>query len=400
VDDSVIYVQARGSIVRDFKYQMEGEGYSGKDLTVYATHLFSKKQIISMAYQQNPHSVVWILRSDGVLLGLSYLREHQIWGWHQHETDGKVIDVCVIPEGRVDVLYLVIERKVQGFPKYYIERMVEREDQDPLGMFFIDSGLSYDGMANQFNYPGMLMSSQALITPNDRVVLSATNNYFTSSSVGNAVVFYRYDENRIQIDSIRLNIVEYTDSSHVYVTPNRDVPVWAVNLLTWDWSYATDEFTNLGHLEGKSVAIVADGNVVANGYDEPQYIVTGGTVVIPYPASRVHIGLPYTADLETLDVDLPQQAVSVRTRPKLMSHISTVVKDTPVLWAGTSFDRLTEYKIREFEKMGDPTNPKTGFIDVTVDAAWDEESRVCIRQRDPLPATVLAVIPRTLMGKE
>ena len=92
VNDSIVFVQARGSVVRDLRYEVSSQGgqagYKGRDLTVFAGHLFVNKTITRMDYAQIPNSIVWLIRSDGVLLGLTYLTEHEVWGWHRHDTDG------------------------------------------------------------------------------------------------------------------------------------------------------------------------------------------------------------------------------------------------------------------------------------------------------------------------
>ncbi len=80
IGNSVVYLQARGSIMRDLRFELTADGYTGKDLTVFAPHLFSKRTITRMDYAQIPDSIVWAIRSDGVLLGLTYLREHEVWG--------------------------------------------------------------------------------------------------------------------------------------------------------------------------------------------------------------------------------------------------------------------------------------------------------------------------------
>jgi hypothetical protein len=125
IDDSAIYVQGRGTLVRDLK-PIGLDGYQGTDLTIYAAHLFSGYSLVDWDYAQNPHSVVWVVRSDGVMLGLTYLREQAVWGWHRHDTDGVIENVCVIPEGAEDAVYCVVRRTIGGATVRYVERMASR----------------------------------------------------------------------------------------------------------------------------------------------------------------------------------------------------------------------------------------------------------------------------------
>lgn len=147
VGNSVIYLQARDRIVRDLRFDQEVEGLAGRDLTIFASHLFDGFTLRAMDYAQTPDSHVWCVRSDGVLLGLTYLREQDIWGWHRHHTaSGQFFEVRVIPEAEGDVPYFIVTRNIGGAVVQYIERLESRVITDfAEDAFFVDSGLSYSG---------------------------------------------------------------------------------------------------------------------------------------------------------------------------------------------------------------------------------------------------------------
>jgi len=404
IDDTAIYVQGRGSIVRDLRYKLEDTGYEGRDLSVYCDSLFNKKQIVAWDYAQNPHSLLWVVRNDGVLLSLSYLREHEIWGWTQHTTDGYFRDVVVVPEGDLDVPYFIVERKINGVTKFYIERLNERIDDDVSQAFFVDCGLSYDG-TNTTSTTIKVINGPS-ITVNDVVAIESSVSLFSASDIGNAFVLYRYDADGNLVTQVTITIQNYLTPTLVEGIPSQDMTGpssvesgrdWFVENPITTWAKAVDQFTNLGHLEGKNVAILADGAVVANGYEEPYYTVSSGSVTIPRPAVIAHIGLPYIADFESLDVEA-KDGNTVRHKPQIVTHVGVLVKDTSALKAGSNFSKMTEYKIRDEEAMGEPTRFRTGFFDVSVSSSWDEESRVCIRQDNPLPVTLSGIIPRYVMG--
>jgi hypothetical protein len=110
VVDTALYVQGRGNQVRDLRRSIE-QGFDSSDLTLFASHLVEGYTIVDWDVRsRSPHSVIWAVRDDGVLLGLTYLREQDIWGWHRHDTDGAVENVCVVPEGTEDAVYLVVKR--------------------------------------------------------------------------------------------------------------------------------------------------------------------------------------------------------------------------------------------------------------------------------------------------
>jgi hypothetical protein len=147
VGKSIIYVQARGRIVRDLQLDANVNGLNGRDLTLFAGHLFDGYTISKLDFAQNPQSVVWAVRSDGLLLGLTYVPDDDIWGWHRHDTGaaGSVLDVCVVPEADEDAVYLLVNRTIDGGAVRYIERMASRLFLVLEDAFFVDAGLSYDG---------------------------------------------------------------------------------------------------------------------------------------------------------------------------------------------------------------------------------------------------------------
>lgn len=92
-----------------------------------------------------PDSVLWAVRDDGTLLGMSYVPEQQVFGWHHHDTDGFVESATVITEDGVDNLYLVVRRTINGRQVRYIERLEQRLFVDQADAFFCDAGATYRG---------------------------------------------------------------------------------------------------------------------------------------------------------------------------------------------------------------------------------------------------------------
>jgi hypothetical protein len=145
--NALVYVQARGSAVRSLKFAIEQGGFAGADLSIFATHLFAGYSITALAFQELPDPVVWAVRSDGVLLGLTYVPEQDVWGWHRHDTDGTIETIAVLPDTTLgeDVLYLVVKRSINGSDVRYVEKLMPRQLASILDAFFVDAGLAYAG---------------------------------------------------------------------------------------------------------------------------------------------------------------------------------------------------------------------------------------------------------------
>lgn len=164
VNDTIVYNQEEGNYMMDLLYKLEVDKYSGGDLTVLSRHLFEGHSIVDMCYAKSPDSVVWAVRSDGVLLGLTFRPEHKVWAWHKHTTDGTFESVCSVKEGGSTFLYAAIKRTVNGEDKYYIERQKQRTYTTIEDSFFVDSGLTYSGEATAtFGGLGHLEGKQVAI---------------------------------------------------------------------------------------------------------------------------------------------------------------------------------------------------------------------------------------------
>ncbi len=296
VGDGMVYLQDRGKIVRELR--LSGDGLSSGDLTLFAPHLLRAFSIERFDYAEFPDSVLWAVRSDGTLLSMTYNPEQQVVGWARHDTDGVFEDVCVVPEGDEDGVYVIVRRTIDGQTKRYIERLASREFSDIRDFAGVDSFLSYDGEP-------------------------------------------------------------------------------------------ADELEGLDHLEGKTVSILADGNVHA------QQVVSGGAIALDGEYSKVHVGLPITADIETLDLDIAE--LELRDRKKKLGSVSILVQSSRGIFAGLDAEHLTEYPAT-FSAYDVPPGLLTGIVEIDFTSEWQPGARVLVRQTDPLPLNILAIVPNGEVG--
>jgi len=141
----------------------------------------------------------------------------------------------------------------------------------------------------------------------------------------------------------------------------------------------------LNHLEGEEVVVLSDGNVVRG------LTVAAGKIQLPRKASRVHVGLQYISDIETLNIEAPEG--TIQGKKTKISEVTVRFKKSRGLLVGPSSDKLVEMKQREFEKLGQPTQLLTEDKKITLKPDWNSNGRLLLRQRDPLPMTILAIIP-------
>lgn len=154
-----------------------------------------------------------------------------------------------------------------------------------------------------------------------------------------------------------------------------------------------DVISGLGHLEGKTVNVLADGAV------HPQRVVTGGTITLDIEASTVQIGLPIEADLQTLPLAVQLQDGSFgQGRFKNVNKVWLRVYRSSGIFVGPSASELTEAKQRTTENYGTPPALKSEEIPIVLTPSWADSGQIFVRQSDPLPLTVVSMTAEVALG--
>ena len=152
-----------------------------------------------------------------------------------------------------------------------------------------------------------------------------------------------------------------------------------------------DTISGLAHLEGCTVSILADGAV------HPPRVVSSGAVQLDVEASVVHVGLPIEADAQTLPLAFEIQGFG-QGRQKNVNKAWLRVFRSSGIFAGPSFDRLTEAKQRTTEPYGSPPALKSEEIPIVITPSWTDNGQVCVRQSDPLPLTIVSMSLEVSIG--
>ena len=152
-----------------------------------------------------------------------------------------------------------------------------------------------------------------------------------------------------------------------------------------------DTISGLSFLEGKTVSILADGAV------HPQRVVTGGVITLDVEASKVQIGLPIEADLQTLPLALQIEGFG-QGRMKNVNKVWLRVYRSSGIFVGPTADKLVEAKQRTTEPYGSPPDLKSEEIPIMLTPTWADAGQVYIRQADPLPLTIVSLTLEVSIG--
>ena len=141
----IVFVQGRGSTVRDMAYSYETDSYGGNDLTLLAKHIIENVQIVDSAYKQEPDSTIYFVRSDGTMACLSYIMEQKVYAWSTIETQGKIEAVAAVQEGDEDIIYLAVQREINGVTVRNIEYLAKNpaKSNNPDDYIMLDNAIEY-----------------------------------------------------------------------------------------------------------------------------------------------------------------------------------------------------------------------------------------------------------------
>jgi hypothetical protein len=408
VNVDVLFVQAKGSIVRDLSWNLYASVYTGTDMTVLSNHLFAGRTLREWAWAEEPYKIIWAVRDDGILLGFTYMKEQEVYAWTRHDTKGLFQSVCTVSEGAVDATYFVVLRFLNGAWVYCVERMADRSLIDgnaALGIpasienaWCVDCGLALAQPAPAASLSiggGANVAGASVTFTADAPVFSTGVGAGTAGGDVGSVI--RANGGHATITAYHgTGSVQGTVTVPFPVLPNdpTKAPLRGVQG-GWTMTAPVTVVTGLDHLDGQTVSILADGNVMA-----PQ-VVQNGAVTLQQAATSVIVGLPFQCQLETLNVDVGDGGPggSVQGRQKKLGAVTIRVKDTRGLKAGRT--PATVVPVKEWStnvSMGGPLPLASGDQRVIMDPLFEQNGRMWLQLDDPVPATVLGCVLEVDLG--
>lgn len=298
VNNHFLYVLDLGSTIRDLAYNYNQDSYVGDDITILARHLFNSHEIVSWCYAQEPDSIVYAVRDDGVLLTLTYVKDQDVYAFAKHTTQGKFKAVGTIRGNIYSDVYFVIERN----GKNYVEILSDRINLNSTTMNFMDCSAIYNGKP-------------------------------------------------------------------------------------------TTHLSGLDYLEGYTVQIVADGTEL------PEQVVTGGAIDLPREVTYARVGLSYNKSLTTLDLDVPRDDGTGFARKKSVGTVKILVRQSYGGKVEIEGDG-NEHKVVNFlpARYNEPLQLHSGTVPVTINASWLSDAKITIGTDRPVPFNVLSIMADIALG--
>lgn len=309
VSTSVCPVQRAGRKLLSLNYVIDRDRVVPTDLTVLADRI-TRTGIIAIAYQGEPHSIIWCVLGNGKLLGFTYLQEQEVTGWHRHPLggDGFVESIATIPapDGDREELWLIVKRTINGATRRYVEYFEKpwegvdqdgTEGDDQADAFYVDAGLTYEGTS-------------------------------------------------------------------------------------------TSTISGLEHLEGEEVQILLDGAV------HPARTVSSGEITLQRSGTVAQVGLGAIARIVPLKIDAGSNDGTALGKMQRVAQLAVRFVDTLGGKIGMHGGNLDDLSLRNPDTpMDQPTEISSGIHTTDFPGDWDRNGLIEIRQDQPLPMTVAAIMP-------
>lgn len=146
--------------------------------------------------------------------------------------------------------------------------------------------------------------------------------------------------------------------------------------------------SGLNWLEGQTVSILADGAV------QPNRTVTGGAITLDVAASKVQVGLPCPARMQTTRLNAGAADGTSQGKTSRINKLTVRFLNSLGIRVGRSFDETDEIDFRTVaDGMNAPPALFTGDKIVDFNGDYSTDPWICIQQDDPLPSTIIGIMP-------
>src|SRR6266550_3105482 len=381
VHNAILFLQKSGNRLREYTYDFPTDSYSAPDMTLLCEHV-TKGGIVQMDYQQERDSVIWLVRADGTLVGITYERQQDVVAAHRHITgtigdlsDGNFESVAVIPHPTVDEdqTWVIVKRRFLAAPKSITSWSSVPFGGDTFVTFIVPGHGFVNGQSIVISglpvsvFNGTHVVSLA-IDANSFKILYGLSGYTPTSGTTGFVVDAAGPTTK--------RYVEYLDTQGgFYGNLETDAA------LTYS-GVAVATLSGLTHLEGQIVDILGNGAVY------PQQAVVSGQVTGLSPmVTQAEVGLHFDSKLLTMRPEAGGDAGTAQGGLKRWNSITVRLNES--IGVTINGDRV------EFRRSGDPMDspvPLSSLECRVSNLGWDRDGRIEVKQDQPLPLNVLAII--------
>ncbi len=416
---SIFYLDATGRRVQTFQFAFQSNDYVTINQNLASNHL-GASTFQALTQQRGDSGLLWVLRQDGVLLGLTFNELESIFGWHRHYLGGqsvvngvaqeraKVISITTEPRlNEESVLWAIVERKIGSQTYRSVEYLTQPVRFAEIEDFFTEAGYDAQALDTQrysdatyeqlkdsvhvdsaITYDGSALSTTITMTPSDTtgdvINITASAAFFDSSMVGRQI-WKAYDSKGF--GGGRAEITGVVGVTQVICRVLSDFDN-TNTIPAGSWFLTADKVYGMLHLAGQEVTLQVDGSP---GGDV--VVASDGSVQLPAQSSKVHVGFSYRGIATTMNLDVAGERGSAEAKIRKIREVIPRFHNTVGAKIGTTLWNAEEVTFKTVDDLTDrPTALFSGVQHLRpLDSFTRQTKQVVLIQDIPSPQLLLSL---------
>ena len=415
VANTTLFIQRAKRKLRELIFDLNTDSYQAPDLTILAEHI-TEGGIKEMALQQEPDNIVWCVRIDGKLVGMTYRREENVIAWHEHTLGGKsgACTVTVSDYANIAVGTTLKFTKSDGSIVTFTSESAGGSAPSDTVLGFRpneSNNTTADNIFTRMNaHPDFTVANpSAAIVTIEETNPSATG--FLSCISSDTTRLTTTNQTHALVESIA-TIPGDLNEDAVYMVVQRTINLGTKRYIEFfapfDFgSSAEDAFfvdsglsytgtaatsmSGLNHLEGEVVS------TLVNGATHPNKAVASGALTLDFSATKAHIGLLYKSTLQTMRIEAGGTEGTAQGKTKRIHEVVLRLFRTIGAKVGSSETELDRIPFRtSADEMDQSLGLFTGDKEIEFRSGFDSDGFIVVQQDQPLPLTVIGIYPRLI----
>ena len=386
VNASILFFMRQKTKLREWIQQNTANVFLAADLAAFADQA-TEGGILQMAVQTQPETIIWMVRNDGQLIGLTYEKETKTFGWHRHTFKNasgvleKAESVSVLPTATGEDCVYVILKKADD------ERCYVKMDSRNWGTTYTTDYNGLDNYVTYTNFTGSTLGSHTISS-----AISNASNFVTlvfsqphNLSVGDSVTLASLGSSNTDPNGTH-QVSEVLDATSIKF----DLTVGTGETYTHGSATCFDD--RLQYLANDTVTFKIDGATVSTAQvNNTNYSLPVGSQT----NANLVVGLPYTSTIAPLYLGLEYKSGTTRGDKVGVKSAMIRFKDTLSAKVGQS-ETASDLQTIEFAST---SSLNSEDVPCYLSNANEYLQTVYVIQDEPQPCTVLGMVINLDIGK-
>ena len=387
IGNFLYFVQRQGDKLREMYYNWENDIYKSVDKTILSPHILGDG-VKDMAYQLNPDTILWVVRTDGTIATMTREVDQEVQGWARQTTAGTYDTIAIIPNRNEanDEVWVIVEREINSVQKRYVEYFQNSVVPDRQDLcFYVHSGLTYNAYTANTTASLSLSATMGSLAGGTygNIIITSSTAYFASSDEGDRI---RTIDTKGTITG-EAKVMSFASTTVVHCKVVKTFSTTAYD--PYYWGLSVTAISGMDHLEQKTISTLADGGTTT------AKVVTGGVVTLAEDCFVAHIGLSYTQKIKTLPIEAGSPRGTAQGKKQKINEVGFKVNRSHRGFAAggeTAFLEKVNWRDPTTE-MGTPEALYTGVMaNISFHDDYRYGSVVLLQNSDPLPIELLSIM--------